>query len=63
MYGFFYVICFFVWAIPLVDGVRGQNDMIYKQSQEIEKDNRSDRAYGVMQEHTMNENYDIIKDG
>lgn len=53
-YGIFYILCFFVWAIPMYDGVRGQYDKIRASSDIVEKQIHSERAYCVTSEVTMN---------
>lgn len=46
-YYVFYFICVMVWAIPLVDGIRGQCDEIRKSSEDISKQMQSNRAFEV----------------
>ncbi len=46
-YGVFYFICIMVWAIPLIDGIRGQCDEIRKSSEDISEQMQSSRAFDV----------------
>lgn len=49
-YGMLYLVCSVIWAIPLVDGVRGQFDKIRKSSDGISDYMASDTAYNVMRQ-------------
>ncbi len=50
LYYVFYILCIFVWAIPLIDGIRGQFDDIRKSSEVVSKQMASDRAFQVMKQ-------------
>lgn len=51
-YYVFYILCATIWAIPLIDGLRGQVDEIQHSSEIISQQLQSDRAYQVMNEST-----------
>lgn len=49
-YRIIYLICSVIWAIPLVDGLRGQFDKIKKSADRISDYMTSDTAYQVMRQ-------------
>lgn len=54
IYYVFYILCISVWAIPLIDGIRGQFDEIRNSSEIVSKQMTSDRAFQVMNQSVSN---------
>lgn len=61
-YWIFYVVCAFVWALPMCDGIRGQRDMIHNSSSFVENQAMSNIGYNVMMGATYNKNVDLVSE-